>query len=289
MSDAAKGEARLRAELVEYSRTLHARGWVANHDGNLTARLAGHRYLATPTATSKARVTGDLLLIVDETGKKVSASGGRAFSELGLHLAVYAARADVNAVVHAHPPHATGFAVAGRSLDVPFIAEAVLSLGPSVPTVPYAAPGPGAASALAQYLEGHDAVLLGNHGVLTWGSDIEQAYLRMELVEHLARIALVAHQLGGVRPLPTSSLAPLAEARAKAGLGPRGRGVQTTVPTGASSNHLAATTAKPTVIACAPAPSDAPVEVRDSKRATAATGDLGAIIRDEIARALREG
>jgi L-fuculose-phosphate aldolase len=282
-------ESALRAELVEYARLLHARGWVANHDGNLTARLGGGRdearFLATPTATSKARVTGESLLVVDAGGKKISASGGKAFSELGLHLAVYAARPDVNAVVHAHPPHATGFAVAGRSLDAPIIAEAVVSLGPGVPTVPYAAPGPGAASALGPYLVEHDAVLLGSHGVLAWGTDVEQAYLRLELVEHLARVALVAHQLGGVRALPASALPALAEARAKAGLGPRGRG--------ASSASVSATspvpspTAKPTVVACAPAPSDALVEVRDSKRATP-PGDLAAIIRDEITRALRE-
>ncbi len=291
-------EAGLRAELVEYARALHARGWVANHDGNITARLAagrdGSRFLATPTATSKARVTAESLLIVDAKGAKLSASGGKSFSELGLHLAVYAARPDVRAVVHAHPPHATAFAVAGRTLDVPMIAEAVVSLGAGVPTVPFAAPGPGAASALAPYLPAHDAVLLANHGVLAWGSDVEQAYLRLELVEHLARIALLAHQLGGVRALPASALPALAEARAKAGLGPRGRGIAAS-PVAEASVHDRAATGKPQVIACAPAPSDAPVEVLDSKRESPSPSnaparsqsDLAKIIRDEIARALR--
>jgi len=280
-------ESALRGQVVEYARSLHTRGWVANHDGNITARLAaGDRFLATPTATSKAKVTNDSLLIVDQSGAKVSSGGGMGFSELSLHLAVYAARPDVRAVVHAHPPHATGFAVAGRTLDAPFIAEAVVSLGPSIPTVPYAAPGAGAASALGPYLAEYDAVLLGNHGVLAWGVDVEQAYLRLELVEHLARIALVAHQLGGVRALPASALPALAEARAKAGLGPRGRGV-----TVAASAPAPNRTDKPAVIACAPAPSDAPVRVRDDKRDSSpksqSQADLSAIIRDEIARALR--
>jgi L-fuculose-phosphate aldolase len=268
-------EAALRAEVVECARALHARGWVANHDGNVTARLGEGRYLATPTATSKARVSADSLLIVDAAGAKQGTGGGKPFSELGLHLAVYAARSDVRAVVHAHPPHATGFAVAGRALETPFIAEAVVSTGPGVPTVPFAVPGPGAAAALAPFLVEHDAVLLANHGVLAWGVDVEQAYLRLELVEHLARIALVAQQLGGVRALPASALPALAEARTKAGLGPRGRGV---APAASRDD-------RPAVIACAPGPSDAPVRVIDPKRDRP---ELAAIIREEIARALRE-
>jgi len=279
-------ESTLRAELADYARALHARGWVANHDGNVTHRLAdsgGERFLATPTATSKARVTAESLLIVDRAGAKVGTAGGRAFSEMGLHLAVYAARPDVRAVVHAHPPHATAFAVAGRTLETPMIAEAVVSIGPGVPTVPFAPPGPGAATVLAPYLAEHDAVLLANHGVLTWGSDLEQAFLRMELVEHLARIALLAQQLGGVRALPASALPGLAEARAKAGLGPRARGVASAGPSASSSE----VTQRPTVIACAPAPSDAPVIVRDKPRGD--SKDLAAVIRDEVARALRGG
>ena len=244
-------EAQLRAELVEYAHLLAARGWVANHDGNITHRLDDGRFLATPTSTAKARVSFENLLVIDDQGAKVGTEGGKPFSESSLHLAVYAARPDVLAVVHAHPPTATGFAVAGASLDVPFLAEAVVSIGPGVPTVPFAAPGATAAAALAPYLVDHDAVLLGNHGVLTWGTGLEQAYLRMELVEHLAKIALVAHQLGGVNALPASVLPALADARAKAGLGPRGRG-------GAASTAAPART------------------------------ELGSIIREEIARALRD-
>ena len=244
-------DADLRAALVEYAHRLAERGWVANHDGNITVRLDDGHFLATPTSTAKARVSLENLLVLDDQGNKVGTAGGKPFSESSLHLAVYSARPDVRAVVHAHPPTATGFAVAHVGLDTPFLAEAVVSIGPGIPTVPFAAPGASAAAALVPYLEEHDAVLLGNHGALTWGADLEQAYLRMELVEHLARIALVAHQLGGVNALPASVLPALAEARAKAGLGPRGR--------------------------------DAAPSTSGPVRA-----ELGSIIREEIARALRD-
>lgn len=216
-------EHRLRVELCTYSQRLHERGFVANHDGNISVRLGPGRYLATPTATSKAMVQSDNLVIVDDAGARVSGNG-RPFSEMALHLCVYRERPDVQVVMHAHPVTATGFAVAGRGLEVPFLPEAVVSLGPGIPLVPLAAPGGAAVAALKPYPRAYDAVLLGGNGVLTWGSDLEQAYLRLELVEHLARIALVAQQLGGVQGLPAAMMPPLLEARRKAGLMPPGAG-----------------------------------------------------------------
>jgi L-fuculose-phosphate aldolase len=266
----------LREELADYARRLHARGWVANHDGNVTARTGTGRYLATPTATSKAAIGADSILVVDEGGARISGSG-KPFSEIGLHLTVYRNRPDVNAVVHAHPPTATGFAVAGVGLSEPMIAEAVVSLGVGVPTVPFAAPGEAACQALAPFVVEHDAVLLGGHGVLAWGSDVEQAYLRCELVEHLARIALIARQLGGVRPIPQALIPSLLEARAKAGLGPRARGVA--APAARTSEGGDSSGAKKTVVACAPAPPGSDVEVYQ---------DLASIIRQEIANALKK-
>src|SRR4029079_8439615 len=142
------GEQSLKAEISDYSQRLHARGWVANHDGNITYRLGGGRYLATPTATSKAAVGPEDVIIVDEGGAKVSGRG-KPFSEIGLHLTVFRNRPDVNAVLHAHPPTATGVAVSGVELGAPMIAEAVVSLGAGVPTVPFAAPGTAACQALS--------------------------------------------------------------------------------------------------------------------------------------------
>jgi L-fuculose-phosphate aldolase len=204
-----------RAALADYARRVHARGWVANHEGNLTIRLGPGRILATPTATSKAEVTPEGLIVVDEAGRIV-AGQGKPFSELSLHLCVYAERPDARAVIHAHPPTATGFALAGVALDRPLMAEAVVSLGPSIPTVPFAPPGPAAAAALAPHLRGTDVCLLAGHGVLAWGEKVEQAYLRLEHVEHLARIVLVARQLGGPQELPKAALPALLEARQKA-------------------------------------------------------------------------
>ena len=273
------------AEVAEYAHRLHARGWVANHDGNISVRDGQGRYLATPTATSKAAVRADGLVVVDDAGKQVGGRG-KPFSEIGLHLTVFGNRSDVHAVMHAHPPTATGFAVAGVPLDEAFLAEAVVSLGPGVPTVPFAAPGPDACRALAAYTPGYDAVLLGGHGVLSWGPDLETAYLRMELVEHLAKVALVARQLGGVRPLPSTVLPKLLEARAKAGLGQAAAQPSAPQP-GASSGG------KKVVVACAPPPPGSDVEVYDPKRAPRAAvlpspAELASIIRQEIAAALKK-
>ncbi len=198
---------------------LHVRGWVANHDGNVSTRMADGRLLASPTAISKRDVRPEMLVVLDRDGKVVQGTR-RVFSEIALHLAVYRARPDAAWVVHAHPPHATAWAVAGESFwDAPFLAEAVVSLGDSIPLVAYALPG-ASTSALETAMGRADAVLLGNHGVLTIGPDAETALLRMELVEHLARIAALARPLGGARPLPAGDVAILLEARRKAGLGP---------------------------------------------------------------------
>jgi L-fuculose-phosphate aldolase len=259
----------LRQQLCATARALHARGWVANHDGNVTARIGPDRLLATPTATSKADVDDGALVEVDAAGKVVGGTG-RVFGEIGLHLAVYAGRDDVGAVVHAHPPHATALACSGSTLiERPFIAEAVVSLGDRVPTVPFAAPGTPARDALAPLVGQVDAVLLANHGAMAWGASLEQACLRLELVEHLARIAILAQATGGVRPLPESVIEPLLAARAKAGLG-----------------KAADAAGRKTVVACAPPPPGAPVDVvapgGDRDRA-----EVARIVREEIVRALR--
>jgi L-fuculose-phosphate aldolase len=257
--------------LVEIAHALAARGWVSNHDGNVSVRSAG-RIIATPGATAKAAVTTRNLVVCDEQGNKTGGNG-KAFSELGLHLTVYARRADVRAVIHAHPPMATALACAGsRLLETPFMAEAVVSLGAAIPTVPFAAPGKAACTALAPFLAEHDAVLLASHGVLTWGDDLEQAFLRLELCEHLAKIAIAAEALGGVKPLPASVIPGLLEARKKAGLGPEGRGVRATP---ASSRP---------VVACAPSPDAAAAGVEII--APGPKQDLARIIREELSRAL---
>jgi L-fuculose-phosphate aldolase len=309
----------LRLQLAEVARFLHAAGWVANHDGNATVR-DGARYLATPTATSKRKIGERDLIELDPKGAVVGR--GKVFGEIGLHLMVYERRPDVGCVVHAHPPAATAIACArGASpIEVPFIAEAVVSLGPRIPKLAYAQPGEPARAALAPWcelvdavllgnhgvlawgadpeqallrLELVDCVLLGNHGVLAWGADPEQAFLRLELVEHLAKIALAAQPLGGVDPLPAAALAPLLAARAKAGIGRAADRAVELADKLAVGGGTSGDAVRP-VVACAPAPhSDVPTIYHGASASADAPPSrpggarLGDIVREEIVRALR--
>ncbi len=206
-----QSEETCRADLVAASNALHAQGWVANHDGNLTCRLGKGRFLATPTAVSKGEVVPEMLIVVDDDGQVLEGTR-KSFSEFKLHRAAYLARPDVDCVIHAHPPTATGFAVAGVELGEPFLAEPVVSIGPRVPLVPFGMPGdPALDGALATALEEADVLLLANHGVLVVGPDFETCLLRMELLEHICKIALVARQLGGPVALPPGLVDDLAK------------------------------------------------------------------------------
>jgi L-fuculose-phosphate aldolase len=236
---------------------------------------SGGRFLATPTATSKRLVVENDLIEIDATGRVHGA--GRIFGEIGLHLAVYERRPDVGAVIHAHPPFATAISSSGSNpIERPFLAEALVSLGPRIPKLPYAQPGEPAKAALAPWCELVDAAILGNHGVIAWGKDCETALLRLELVEHLAKIAVAAQALGGVEPLPDSAIQPLLAARARADIG---RAADRALETAAQL--LASSGTKP-VVACAPAP--------HSSVPTMAPGGakLADVVREEILRALRE-
>ena len=209
----------LEAEVADCSQRLHRMGWVANHDGNISVRLDGGHFLATPTSMSKAAITRESLIVVDGDGKLVSGQG-KPFTEMALHLAVYRVRRDVTAVIHAHPPTATGLAVAGIPVKTTMLAEPVVSLGASVPLVAYARPRtPEWTQNLLPHLDDADALLLEQHGVLTYGPDLETAYLRMELVEHLAKIQLAASQANAAREIPAGDIAKLLEARTAAGIG----------------------------------------------------------------------
>lgn len=212
-----------RRQLLAIARELHARGWVANHDGNVTLRLSGGQLLATPTALSKRVLTESDLILLDARDR-VLQGGRKPFSEIKLHRAVYAVRPDVRAVVHTHAPNATALAVAGVAIEPKMLAEAVVSLGAEIPLLPYAFPQSAEqVGQLQRAAQDYDAVTLGNHGVLAWGDDLEQAYLRAELLEHLAAIQLRAMQIGRMTTLPVADLARLMEARKKAGLGPEAR------------------------------------------------------------------
>ena len=212
---------KLRAEVVEVSRRLHQNGWVANHDGNVSVRLTGNRFLITPTATSKLDVDDASLIIVDDKGA-VLEGRKRPFSEFELHLAAYRARPEIDVVLHAHPPVATAFGLVGQELSPIAMPEIVVSLGMRIPTLPRALPKDKAAlDRLSAAASEVDALLISGNGALTLGVDLEQALLRMELVEHYAKILLAARSLGTVPALADAELATLLEARKKAGLGPK--------------------------------------------------------------------
>lgn len=211
---------RLRTQAVLHSKKLHAMGWVANHDGNLSVRVAGARLLITATGISKADIDDAALLVTDLDGK-VLEGRKKPFSELELHIAAYKARDDVGAVLHAHPPYATAMGVAGASLEVCVLPEFVVSLGAGVPTAPLCMPKtPESRKHVADLAAKTNVMLLAGNGVLTLGDDLGQAYLRMELVEHYAKVVTLARQMGAVRELAPDQVAKLLEARRKAGLEP---------------------------------------------------------------------
>ncbi len=257
-----------REEIIATAHKLAQRSWVANHDGNISMRLRGDRFLATPTATAKADVCDKNLIEVDATGKRVAGTA-RPFSEMKMHLAIFAGRPDVGAVLHAHPPYATALACTGSSIiEQPFISEAIVSLGPLIPTLPFAAPGPDSVEVLQRELGRVDAVLLGNHGVFSWGPNLELAFLRMELVEHLARIATLAQATGGIQPLPEALIHKLLASRAKANLGAAADRAMYFVPK--------------QVVACAPAPHANVQTIRHSSNNV--NSQLASIIKEELAK-----
>jgi L-fuculose-phosphate aldolase len=190
-----RAEDAFRADIVEVGRRLHERGYVASNDGNISIRLDNETVLTTPRSVSKGFMTPEMMVVTDLAGKKIR--GARdASSELLMHLEVYQNRPDARAVVHAHPPTATGFAVAGIPLDRAVLAEVVTTLG-SIPIAEYGTPStPELPEAVRKYIKAHDGLLLANHGALTVAGDVFAAYYKMETIEHFAKISLVARQLG---------------------------------------------------------------------------------------------
>lgn len=211
-----KTEDQHRREICTAGCWIHARNFVAATDGNLSVRLSEDHILTSPTGMSKGMMTPDDLVITDMRGNRVA--GDRApSSELAMHLLIYRRRPDVNAVCHAHPPMATGYAAAGIALDKAIVSEIVLGLG-CIPVAPYGMPGSSELSKnLEPLLQDYDALLMANHGVVTYGPDLLTAYFRMETVEHFAQISLVTEVLGKQVLLSTHDVEKLLAARARYG------------------------------------------------------------------------
>jgi L-fuculose-phosphate aldolase len=202
----------VRRDIVHVCRRLYERGLIAGQDGNVSGRTSKDRVLVTPAGFSKVDVREQDLVTLRLDGRKVS---GRydASSEVLVHLGAYAARSDVHAVVHAHPPVATAFAVAGASFEYDALAEIVYNVGP-VPIIPYLIPGSHAlAQAVAEQLVEHDVVLLANHGAVVVGPTVRIAHQRMESLEHVAQILLAARQIGRLNRLSETDVRALESAR----------------------------------------------------------------------------
>lgn len=210
----------LRKDICEVGRRVYQRGFVAANDGNISIRLEADRVLCTPTGVSKGYLNEDMLAICDMDGEQVAGSM-KISSEIRMHLEIYKMRADVSAVVHAHPPTATGFAVAGIELTKCVLPEVIVSLG-GIPLADYGTPGgPDIVEPMKPLLRDYDAVLMANHGVVTLGSHVMDAHFKMETVEHFAKIALVAQQLGAVHTLADKDVDDLIALRDRFGIGDR--------------------------------------------------------------------
>ena len=192
----------LKEQICDVCRKMWQQGWVAANDGNISVKLPDGNFMATPTGISKSFITPEKLVIINDKGEVIEGEPGyKPSSEIKMHLRCYREREDVGAVVHAHPATATGFAVAGKSLDRYSMIETVIAIG-SIPLTPYGTPSTNEVpESIAPYLKEHDVLLLQNHGALTVGADLITAYYRMETLELLAKISLVAELLGGAKEI----------------------------------------------------------------------------------------
>ena len=190
----------ISSNIVNVCHHLSVQGMVAATDGNVSVRLSGGNILATRSGINKGMVTEDDIVEVTLSGEQVSGRG-KVSTEIGMHLFIYGQRPDVMSVVHAHPVYATGFATAGKSIDECIFPEVIVGLG-AIPLAPYATPStPEVAASLSPFVRNADAILLANHGVVTYGGDVWDAYFKMEKVEHAAHILFVASMLGGANVL----------------------------------------------------------------------------------------
>lgn len=222
-----QAEKRLREQICHIGRLMHQFQYIDGTSGNISARLDAEHVLTTPSGLAKGFMEPDQLIVVDMAGKKVGAATAanrdlRPTSEVLMHLEAYKQRPDVMGVVHAHPPCAVALTIAGISLQRCTIPEAIVILG-MIPTTPYATPSSAEnRDAISQLILHHDAIMLAYHGSLTVGPDVWTAYLRLESLEHSAKILMMVEQLGGGQPLPPEQVQKLIEMRQQLGLAREG-------------------------------------------------------------------
>ncbi len=200
-------EQEIRQQMVSIAARMYARDFISGLAGNLSARLPGGKLLVTPAGVHKGSLRSEQLLILDPEANLASSSLGlHPTSELPMHREVYRQRADVGAVIHAHPIACVALSLVGITLDKPYIPEAIVMLG-KVPTAPYATPSSDEnREAIAELIGQHNAIILDHHGTLTVGHDLEEAYVRLEILEHTARTVALAYQLGEPRQLTPQAI-----------------------------------------------------------------------------------
>lgn len=207
----------IKQEICEVGHRLYNHGFVAANDGNISVKLNDNEFYCTPTGVSKGSLTPDMIIKIDAEGNKLEGTLNPS-SEIKMHLRVFRERPDVNAVVHAHPPVATAFTVAGIPLDRYILPEAVLTIG-DVPTCAYATPSTmEIPDSLMPYIQEHDAFMLKNHGALTVGNTLTRAFFTMEEVEFNAKIMKYAMELGRIEEISEEKMYELMDLRVKMGL-----------------------------------------------------------------------
>lgn len=210
-------EKEIREQICEIGRRVWLKGWVASNDGNISMKLDNNTVITTPTGVSKGFMVPDMLAKVDLDGNVLTGKL-KPSSEIKIHLEAYKRRDDVRAFLHAHPPITTGFAVANIPLDFKTLPEIIISLG-QIPLAKYGTPSTTELSdSISELLICHDAILLANHGAITVGKDVMNAYYKMESVELFAKITLTAHQLGGMKPISEPDIEKLEKVREQFGI-----------------------------------------------------------------------
>lgn len=216
-----------KQDICEIGRRMYLKGFVAANDGNISIRVGKNEIWTTPTGVSKGYLKPEMLVKVNLKGEVIEGKS-KPSSEVKMHLKVYEEDENIKAVTHAHPPVSTAYAIAGLTLDKALLPEAIVNLG-VVPVADYATPGTKEVpDSIAKYVKGYNAVLMANHGALTWGEDIYQAYFRLETLEHYSNILLYTKLIGKAKELDCEEVGELLDIRDKLGI--HGGGAPTCTP-----------------------------------------------------------
>jgi L-fuculose-phosphate aldolase len=210
-------EARARKAICEIGKLCYQRNYIVGADGNISVRLGDGTVVITPTGAMKGFLQPQHLARIDMQGEPVD-DGPGASSEKGIHLIAYHERPDMRAVVHAHPPHAVAMTIAGIDLQAPFIPEIIVTIG-GIPTAPFGTPGtPELGESIRAIVRCSDTVVMSNHGSVTLGTNLLDAYKKLDMVEHTARILWLAHSVGSAKPLPPEYVQKLLATREALGI-----------------------------------------------------------------------